>query len=79
MKRQYERAREARRVYNIIGNLSLNDYKSIIKMNAIKDCPMTLEDIDIAERILGKNIASLKGKTTKKTYPSHQQLCGYTK
>ena len=65
-KRQYKQAREARRVYNIIGNPSLNDFKSIIKMNAIKDCPITLEDSDIAERIFGKNIASLKGKTTRK-------------
>ena len=65
-KRQYKQAREARRVYNIIGNPSLNDFKSIIKMNAIKDCPITLEDIDIAERIFGKDIASLKGKTTRK-------------
>ena len=57
-KQQYERAREARRLYNIIGNPSINDYKSIIKMNTIRNCPITMEDIDIAEKIFGKNIAT---------------------
>ena len=35
-------------------------------MNAIKNCPITLEDIDIAERMFGKDIVTLKGKITRK-------------
>ena len=64
-KRQYERALETQKFYNTIGNPSLNDFKSIIKMNAIKNCPITLKDIDIAEQIFGKDINTLKGKTVR--------------
>ena len=31
----------------------------------IKNCPVTVEDIDNTEKILGKNISYLKGKTTR--------------
>ena len=34
-------------------------------MNGIKNCPITLEDIDIAEKIFGKDIYTLKGKSTR--------------
>jgi hypothetical protein len=33
--------------------------------NQIKDCPVTIQDIDVATKIWGKNIAALKGKTTR--------------
>ena len=34
-------------------------------MNSIKDCPVTVEDVDIAESIYGPDVASLKGKATR--------------
>ena len=36
----------------------------IIQSNQIKDCPVTVLDVDNAYRIWGKSIAMLKGKTT---------------
>ena len=33
----------------------------------IKNCPVTSEDVDIAEKIYGKDILYLKGKTTRQT------------
>ena len=35
----------------------------MLKTNIIKNCPVTIEDVNIAERIYGKDIATLKGKT----------------
>ena len=37
----------------------------MIRSNQIKDCPVTVEDVDVALKIWGKNIAALKGKTTR--------------
>ena len=38
----------------------------MIRSNQIKDCPVTVDDIDVASKIWGKDIAMLKGKTVKK-------------
>jgi len=35
-------------------------------LNAIKNNPVTTADIDIAEKIFGPNISTLKGKTTRR-------------
>jgi hypothetical protein len=38
----------------------------VIRSNhQIKDCPVTVQDVDVALKIWGKNIAALKGKTTR--------------
>jgi hypothetical protein len=48
----------------------MKDFKWVIRSNQIKDCPVTVQDIDVALKIWGKNIAALKGKTTRrKTIP----------
>jgi hypothetical protein len=38
--------------------------KAIIQMNAIRNNPVTTEDVNIAEKIFGPDVATLKGKTT---------------
>ena len=38
----------------------------VIQDNQIKDCPVTVQDVDNAHKIWGKNVAALKGKTTRK-------------
>ena len=40
------------------------NFKWVIRSNHIKDCPVTLEDVDVALKIWGKNTAELKVKTT---------------
>jgi hypothetical protein len=37
----------------------------LIKMNAIRNCPVTTEDVNIAKKIFGADMLSLKGKSTR--------------
>ena len=39
-------------------------FKWVIRSNQIKDCTVAVEDVDVALKIWGKNIAALKVKTT---------------
>jgi len=39
--------------------------KAILQMSSIKNDPITIEDVNIAEKIFGPDIGSLKGKTTR--------------
>ena len=65
-KRQLARAKAARVLLHSLGCPSVNDLKKIIKMNTIRDNPVTIDDVLIAEKIYGPDIASLKGKTTRR-------------
>jgi hypothetical protein len=48
----------------------MKDFKWVIRSNQIKDWPVMIQYIDVATNIWGKNIAALKGKTTRsKTRP----------
>jgi hypothetical protein len=73
--RQIARAKEARKLLHALGCPTVQDLKSIIRMNTIANCPITIGDIDLADKIYGKDIASLKGKTTRqKPEPVVQNL-----
>jgi hypothetical protein len=63
-KRQTKNAELTRTLYNTLSYPSMKDFKWVIQSNQIKDCPMTVQDIDVAQKIWGKNIATLKGNTT---------------
>jgi hypothetical protein len=64
--RQFERVKEARRLYHIVGTLTVNNFKSLLWMNVIQNCPVTVEDINISEKIFGPDMSSLKGKSTRR-------------
>jgi soluble cytochrome b562 len=57
-KHQFEQAKQARKLLYSLGYPSINDIKAIIQMNAIKNNPVTTEDVDIAEKIFGPDVAS---------------------
>jgi hypothetical protein len=62
---QVQRAKAARQLYHALGTPSINYFKAIRKTNAIKNLPITMEDINIAEKIISPDIGALKGKTTR--------------
>jgi hypothetical protein len=65
-KRQVSGAERARALYATLGYPSMKDFRWAVQSNQIMDCPVTVQDIDVAHAIWGKNIAALKGKTTRK-------------
>jgi hypothetical protein len=68
--RQLKGAESARALYAKLGYPSTKDYKRVIQSNQIRDCPVTVQDVDNAHTIWGKNIVALKGKHTR-TKPIH--------
>ena len=62
--REVERAKKARTLLHTLGCPTIQDLKAIIRMNTIANCPVTIPVVDLAEKIFGKDIASIKGRTT---------------
>ncbi len=64
--RQHERAKQARTLLHTLGCPTIQDLKAVLRMNAINNCPVTINTVDLAEKIYGKDVASIKGKTTRR-------------
>jgi hypothetical protein len=62
---QSECVKEARRLYHIVATPTVNNFKSLLRMNVIQYCPVTVEDVNISEKIFGPDMSSLKGKPTR--------------
>ena len=63
--REFERAKQAQKLLHALGTPSSADLKHILKVNGIRNCPVTTTDIALAEKIFGPDIGTLKGKTTR--------------
>ena len=63
--REYDRALQARRLMHIVGAPTTDNLKSMLRQNVINNCPITTRDVDNAEKIFGKDISTLKGKSTR--------------
>ena len=50
-------------IYKYIGNPPLKYFKAIIKMNAITNCPVTINEIKLTDQVFG-----LETKTLKENY-----------
>jgi hypothetical protein len=58
-KRQIKVAKTARALYTILSYPSMKDLKWVIRSNQIKNCPVTVQYVNVAITIWGKNIAAL--------------------
>ena len=63
--RQIAQAKRARDLYINLGTPSIKDFKTALTANFIANCPVTSEEVDLAEKIFGPDTGSLKGKTTR--------------
>ena len=65
--RQFQRAKAARELYHNVGSPTVDNFKALLKMNVIKNCPVTVADVNAAEKIFGPALSTLKGKPTKQS------------
>jgi hypothetical protein len=73
--RQFEQVKRARELYHIVGTPTIETFKALIKMNTIRNCPVTTEEVNIAEKIFGADMSSLKGKSThRKSTPVREDI-----
>ena len=63
--RQIKEAEEARRLLYNVGCPSVADFKKLLQMNTIKNCPVTQKHVDRAEKIFHPDVGLLKGKSTR--------------
>jgi hypothetical protein len=59
----YSRAVIARQLQIRVGHPSTKDFLRLVACNQLPNCPITQDDILVAEDIFGLDIGSLKGKT----------------
>ena len=52
-----------------LGAPSYADMKKFLRMNLCRKCPVNSEDVDLAMKIFGKDVAVLKGKSVKPKPP----------
>ena len=63
-KRQNDKAKEVHNLHQMMMFLSVSDFKNAMKVNHIHNRPVTVDDVNAAEDIFGKDIFALKEKTT---------------
>jgi hypothetical protein len=56
----------ARELYHIVGTPTIELLKALFKINAIKNCPVTTEDVNNAKKIFGADMSSLRSKSTRR-------------
>ena len=64
-KRQVIGACKARELFHSLQRPGVEAFRNIIRLGQIRDCPVSLADVNNAELIFGKDLASIKGKTTR--------------
>ena len=64
-KREVSRADRARKIYYIVGAPTVENMKMVIRQNLFKNCPVTIQDVNLAEKIFGPDVSTMKGRSTK--------------
>ena len=76
---EIKQTKAARKIYGKLLFPYTKDFRWVIQSNHIKNCEVTVRDIDVAHEIWGKAISELKRKTTssKPTHVAGDLICIY--
>ena len=66
-KAQEARVKRVHKAFQVVGTLRLQDFKSLMQLNLIKDNNTTTEDINLVEKAHRPNVESLKEKSTRES------------
>jgi hypothetical protein len=61
-RKQVESATAARRLMGMVATPSPRDFEGMVRLNMLKDCPITNDDITNANKIFGMDLATIRGK-----------------
>ena len=65
-KHQIKAADQARRLMGMVATPSPRDFQAMVRHNFLKDCPVTNDDLKIADSIYGpRTLAEIRGKTAR--------------
>ena len=72
--KQVEGATAARRLMGMVVTPSPRNFEGMVRLNMLKDCPITNDNIKNANTIFGTDLATIRGKTVRCEYPA--AACG---
>ncbi len=72
-RKEIERAREARQIQGMIANPTEREFNAMVHEKLLANCPVTLQDVNNAHHIYGRDLANIRGKTTRRK-PEHVQI-----
>ena len=64
-RRDPKQAHLARNIQGMVGHPSDKDFKTMVRFNMIKGCPVNVRDITNTTRVFGRGIAGTRGKKTR--------------
>jgi hypothetical protein len=64
-KKQVKDAERARRLMGMVASPNERDFQAMVRLNMLKDCPVTNADIVNTHNIYGPDLASIRGKTVR--------------
>ena len=71
--REVKCAKLARRLYHSLTAQEIGELKTFIRGNMMKNNPVTTQDVNLAEGIFGKDVPTIKGKSTNKKGKDHHR------
>ncbi len=72
-KRNTDKAQEAQRLQGMVGNPTDKEFKGMVRERLITNCPITVQDVENANRIFSPDLANLRGKMIR-TKPEHARI-----
>ena len=65
-RKQVEGATAARCLMGMVATPSPGDFEGMVRLNMLKDCPITNDDIKNANKKFGMDLATIRGKTVRR-------------